>query len=213
MNFLPEEIENYANAHTKSEPDVLARLNHETWQKMIAPRMLSGHFQGRLLSMIAHMIKPKRILEIGTYTGYSAICLAEGLAEDGVLITIDINDELKWIQDKYFAMSENGFRIERHFGDALEMLHALNTPVDLVFMDADKQQYLDYYEVLMRKMKSGSYILIDNVLWSGKVLAEPHPQDLDTRVMRELNEKIVNDNRVENILLPIRDGLQLIRVK
>jgi caffeoyl-CoA O-methyltransferase len=213
MNFLPEDIESYVDAHTRSEPEVLAQLNHETWQKMIAPRMLSGHFQGRLLSMISHMIRPRRILEIGTYTGYSAICLAEGLQENGVLITIDINDELKWIQDKYFALSESGSRIERHFGDALEFLSTLNTAPDLVFMDADKQQYLRYYDLLMQIMKPGSYILIDNVLWSGKVLHEPPPHDVDTRVMRELNERIVNDPRVENVLLPVRDGLQLIRIK
>lgn len=212
MNFLPFEIERYAEEHTRQESEVLANLNHETWQKIIAPRMLSGHLQGRVLSMIAHMIRPSCILEIGTYTGYSALCLAEGLAEDGVLITIDINDELQWIQDKYFLQSPFGKKIERHFGHALEFIPTVSKQIDLVFIDADKENYLNYYEMLMEKLKPGAYILIDNVLWSGKVLQEPHPNDIETKVMRELNERIVNDDRVENVLLPVRDGLQLIRV-
>jgi caffeoyl-CoA O-methyltransferase len=213
MNFLPEDIEAYVEAHTSAESEVLQRLNHETWQKIVAPRMLSGHLQGRVLSMISHMLKPKRILEIGTYTGYSALCLAEGLSPDGVLITIDVNDELQWIQDKYFMLSPHQHKIERHFGNAMEFIPGLTVDFDLVFIDADKENYMHYYELLMKKMKSGSYILIDNVLWSGKVLHEPHPNDIETKVMKALNDHIVNDPRVENVLLPIRDGLQLIRVK
>lgn len=213
MNFLPEEIDRYAVEHSASEPELLAGLNKETWQKILAPRMLSGHFQGRLLSMISHMIRPKCILEIGTYTGYSALCLAEGLAPEGRLITIDINDELQWIQDKYFSLSEHGNKIERHFGNALEMINTMTIVPDLVFLDADKEQYLNYYDLLMKKMKSGSYLIIDNVLWSGKVLSEPHPSDIDTKVMRELNDRIASDQRVENVLLPVRDGLQLIRIR
>lgn len=212
MNFLPPEIERYAELHTRAESELLAKLNHETWQKIIAPRMLSGHLQGRVLSMISHMIKPKCIVEIGTYTGYSALCLAEGLTDDGVLITIDINDELQWIQDKYFSLSPFGKKIERHFGDALEFIPTLHQDIDLVFIDADKENYLKYYEMLVQKLKPGAHILIDNVLWSGKVLHEPHPNDIETQVMLALNERIVNDTRVENVLLPIRDGLQLIRV-
>jgi len=213
MNFLPEDIEAYVEAHTSAESEVLQRLNHETWQKIVAPRMLSGHLQGRVLSMISHMLQPKRILEIGTYTGYSALCLAEGLSPDGVLITIDVNDELQWIQDKYFMLSPHQQKIERHFGNAMEFIPRLSVDFDLVFIDADKENYMHYYEMLMKKMKSGSYILIDNVLWSGKVLHEPHPNDIETKVMKTLNDRIVNDPRVENVLLPIRDGLQLIRVK
>jgi caffeoyl-CoA O-methyltransferase len=213
MNFLPEEIESYVDAHTKAESDILAQLNRETWQKVINPRMLSGHLQGRVLSMFSHMIRPKAILEIGTYTGYSALCLAEGLKPEGMLVTIDINDELKSIQDKYFGMSPIGNKIQRHFGNALDIIPQLQIEFDLVFMDADKENYLNYYRMLMLKMHSGSYILIDNVLWSGKVLHEPHPNDLETQVMRELNQLVTEDDRVENVLMPIRDGLMVLRVK
>jgi predicted O-methyltransferase YrrM len=213
MNFLPPEIERYAELHTTAESELLSKLNHETWQKIIAPRMLSGHLQGRVLSMLSHMMRPRCIVEIGTYTGYSALCLAEGLADDGVLITIDINDELQWIQDKYFSLSPFGKKIERHFGDALGFIPTLKGAIDLVFIDADKENYLNYYEMLVEKLKPGAHILIDNVLWSGKVLHQPHPSDIETKVMQELNARIVQDERVENVLLPIRDGLQLVRIK
>jgi caffeoyl-CoA O-methyltransferase len=211
MDFLPEEIEAYVEAHTQSEPDLLAQLNNETWQKIVAPRMLSGHLQGRVLSMLSKMIRPKRILEIGTYTGYSALCLAEGLAEDGLLITIDINDELQWIQDKYFLLSPVGKKIERHFGDALELIPQLKEEFDIVFIDADKENYIRYYELLIERMKSGSYIFIDNVLWSGKVTEPTAPNDIETKVMKELNELVTNDERVENVLFPVRDGLMVLR--
>jgi caffeoyl-CoA O-methyltransferase len=211
MDFLPEEIEAYVEAHTQSEPELLAQLNNETWQKIVAPRMLSGHLQGRVLSMLSKMIRPKRILEIGTYTGYSALCLAEGLAEDGLLITIDINDELQWIQDKYFLLSPVGKKIERHFGDALELIPQLKEEFDIVFIDADKENYIRYYELLIERMKSGSYIFIDNVLWSGKVTEPTAPNDIETKVMKELNELVTNDERVENVLFPVRDGLMVLR--
>jgi caffeoyl-CoA O-methyltransferase len=211
MNFLPEEIENYVETHTKPESELLAKLNNETWQKVVAPRMLSGHFQGRVLSMLSKMIRPKRILEIGTYTGYSALCLTEGLADDGLLITIDINDELQWIQDKYFLMSPLGKKIERHFGNALTLIPELKEDFDIVFMDADKENYIHYYHLLIDRLKSGAYILIDNVLWSGKVITTPHPNDVETKVLQELNDMITKDPRVENVLLPIRDGLMVLR--
>jgi caffeoyl-CoA O-methyltransferase len=211
MDFLPEEIEAYVEAHTQSEPELLAQLNNETWQKIVAPRMLSGHLQGRVLSMLSKMIRPKRILEIGTYTGYSALCLAEGLADDGLLVTIDINDELQWIQDKYFLLSPVGKKIERHFGDALELIPQLKEEFDIVFIDADKENYIRYYELLIERMKSGSYIFIDNVLWSGKVTEPTAPNDIETKVMKELNELVTNDERVENVLFPVRDGLMVLR--
>ena len=211
MDFLPEEIEAYVEAHTQSEPELLAQLNNETWQKIVAPRMLSGHLQGRVLSMLSKMIRPKRILEIGTYTGYSALCLAEGLADDGLLVTIDINDELQWIQDKYFLLSPVGKKIERHFGDALELIPQLKEEFDIVFIDADKENYIRYYDLLIERMKSGSYIFIDNVLWSGKVTEPTAPNDIETKVMKELNELVTNDERVENVLFPVRDGLMVLR--
>ena len=212
MNFLPEQIERYVEAHTGSEPELLQQLTRETWQKVINPRMLSGHLQGRVLKMFVQMMRPKNILEIGTYTGYSALCMAEGLADDGRLITIDINDELQWIQDKYFSLSPHGQKIERHFGDARELIPSFSGDFDLVFMDADKENYLHYYELLLSRLKPGAVILIDNVLWSGKVLHEPHPNDKETRVMKELNKLVTEDTRVENVLLPIRDGLMAVRV-
>ena len=212
MNFLPEQIERYVEAHTGSEPELLQQLTRETWQKVINPRMLSGHLQGRVLKMFVQMMRAKNILEIGTYTGYSALCMAEGLSDDGRLVTIDINDELQWIQDKYFALSPHGHKIERHFGDARDLIPSFSIDFDLVFMDADKENYLHYYELLLTRLKPGAIILIDNVLWSGKVLHEPHPNDKETKVMQELNKFVTEDPRVENVLLPIRDGLMAVRV-
>jgi len=212
MNFLPEEIERYAESHTRQEPELLQQLSRETWQKVINPRMLSGHLQGRVLKMLVQMMRAKTILEIGTYTGYSALCMAEGLPEDGRLITIDINDELQWIQDKYFTLSPHGRKIERHFGDARELIPMLPLDFDLVFMDADKENYLHYYELLLTRLRPGAVILIDNVLWSGKVLHEPHPNDKETQVMKALNKRVTEDPRVENVLLPVRDGLMAVRI-
>lgn len=212
MNFLPEAIERYVELHTKPEPELLKQLSRETWQKVINPRMLSGHLQGRVLKMLVQMMRAKTILEIGTYTGYSALCMAEGLPSDGRLITIDVNDELQWIQDKYFSLSPDGHKIERRFGPALELIPTLTPDFDLVFIDADKENYLHYYEMLMQRLKPGAILLIDNVLWSGKVLLEPHPNDIETQVMKELNRHVTEDSRVENVLLPIRDGLMAVRV-
>jgi predicted O-methyltransferase YrrM len=213
MNFLPEDIERYIEEHTRVEPELLQQLHHETWQKIVNPRMLSGHVQGRALSMFSKMIRPKTILEIGTFTGYSALCLAEGLANDGLLITIDVNDELQWIQDKYFALSHYASKIQRHFGNALEVIPRLHVDFDLVFMDADKSNYMQYYEMLMARLKPGAFILIDNVLWSGKITATAQPNDEDTRVLQALNDRVNADERVENVLLSIRDGLMVLRVK
>ncbi|MFN8775444.1 MAG: O-methyltransferase [Flavobacteriales bacterium] len=211
MNFLPAEIEQYAEEHTRRGPDYLASLTRETWQKVVMPRMLSGHLQGRFLSMVSHMIRPRRILEIGTYTGYSALCLAEGLAPGGELITIDINDELQSIQDKYFAQSPHASAITRMFGDARQVLREVNLAFDLVFVDADKESYPEYYHYLMEHLPVGAFMLFDNVLWSGKVLSEPKPSDAETAALRELNAGISRDARVENVLLPLRDGLMLVR--
>jgi len=213
MNFLPEEIDKYAEAHTKKESELLYQLHRETWQKVVNPRMLSGHIQGRVLSMFSKMIRPKRILEIGTYTGYSALCLAEGLTDDGELITIDINDELIPIQKKYFAASSLGNKIKSHSGDAEQILPQLDCNFDLVFLDADKSKYLIYYEYLMTHLPSGAVILIDNVLWSGKVLKPAELDDTETRVLQKLNDLVTQDERVENVLLTIRDGLMIARKK
>lgn len=213
MNFLPEEIDKYAEAHTSKESDLLYQLHRETWQKIVNPRMLSGHIQGRVLSMLSKMIQPNRILEIGTYTGYSALCLAEGLSENGELITIDINDELIPIQQKYFAASSLGHKIKSMSGDAEQILPQLDCNFDLVFMDADKSKYLIYYEYLMTHLPAGSVILIDNVLWSGKVLTVAAAEDAETLVLQKLNHMVTQDERVDNVLLPIRDGLMVVRKK
>lgn len=213
MQFLPEAIEKYAEQHTKDETPILKELVRETWQKVVNPRMLSGHLQGRFLSFVSHMMRPEKILEIGTYTGYSAICLAEGLLPNGELITIDINDELAPIQEKYFALSPHGARIRRITGNALIIIPDLDKDFDIVFMDADKENYPAYYEMLVPAMKSGSVILIDNVLWSGKILQPAEPQDKETRALQALNDIIQKDARVENVLLPLRDGLMMVRIK
>ncbi len=211
MNFLPEKIETYVEQHTEEEPELLKQLTRETWQKVNNPRMLSGHVQGRFLSMISHLIRPKRVLEIGTYTGYSALCLAEGLAANGEIVTIDINDELRWIQDKYFTLSSSGKSIVRHFGDALELIPAMETNYDLVFIDADKENYLNYYNLLIERLPAGAVILIDNLLWSGKVVAKAEIHDEETRILQQLSAFIQSDDRVQNVLLPLRDGLMMVR--
>jgi predicted O-methyltransferase YrrM len=213
MNFLPEKIEHYTEAHTQQEPELLAQLARETWQKVVNPRMLSGHVQGRFLSMVSHMLRPKRILEIGTYTGYSALCLAEGLAADGELVTIDVNDELQWIQDKYFGLSPAGKKITRYFDNALTLLPAMDCTFDLVFMDADKENYLNYYHILIDRLPTGAVILIDNVLWSGKVTEAATTNDVETSVLQQLNTLVTTDVRVQNVLLPLRDGLMMVRKK
>lgn len=213
MNFLPEKIDNYIVKHSQQEPDILKELSRETWQKVLNPRMLSGAFQGRVLSLLSKLIRPKSILEIGTYTGYSTICLAEGLLKDGEIITIDKNEELENLQNKYFEKS--GFRkqIIQKIGDATQIIPELNEKFDLVFIDADKSNYVNYFHLIIDKMNTGGIILSDNVLWSGKVVEELQPKDVDTKVLLEYNTLLNTDNRVETVLLPIRDGLTVSRVK
>lgn len=212
--ITPLETEQYCEQHSSAESSVLAELNRETHLKVMQPRMLSGHLQGRLLSAISKMIKPQNILEIGTYTGYSAICLAEGLAENGHLTTIEVNEERKAIIQKYIQLSGNENKINLHIGSALDIVPKLNTDFDLIFVDADKENYPRYYDLAIEKLKSGGWILFDNMLWSGKVCKpEEVMRDKDTRILNALNAHIQADVRVENILLPIRDGLMLVRKK
>ncbi len=214
MNWLDEKIENYCEAHTSNESEVLKKLNRDTHANVLQPRMLSGHFQGRLLSIISKMIKPKFILEIGTYTGYSALCLAEGLAENGKLITIDINPEQEDRIVKYISEAGMENRIQFIVGDAYNIIKTLPQRFDLIFIDADKQSYPKYYEQALEKLNTGGFILLDNVLWDGKVVDETSlKKDKDTQILDSLNKFIQQDPRVENILLPIRDGLMLVRKK
>ncbi|MCA0932994.1 O-methyltransferase [Lutimonas saemankumensis] len=213
MNFLPEHIDKYAADHSQPEPKLLAELFKETWQKALVPRMISGHFQGRVLSMISKLVGPKTILEIGTYTGYSALCLAEGMIEGGTLHTIDHNEELYDFQRKYFDRSEFGKHIIQHIGEALDILPEIQGPFDLVFIDADKANYSNYFNAIIEKMNPGGVILSDNVLWSGKVTEPPKLKDEDTKALIEYNRLINQDKRVETVLLPIRDGLTISRVK
>lgn len=212
MHFISEELENYVAVHSENEPELLAKLNRETHQKILQPRMLSGHFQGRVLSMLSKIIHPKHILEIGTYTGYAALCLAEGLAENGTLDTIDVNEELVDFQKKYFDASTYKDQIFQHLGNALEIIPTLHKKFDLVFIDADKDNYINYFNIIVPMMNKGGIILSDNVLWSGKVLEELNPKDKSTKVLLEYNQLLKEDPRVETVLLPIRDGLTVSRV-
>ncbi len=213
MDFLPEKINDYVEKHSQPEPELLAKLNRETWQKMIAPRMLSGHLQGRVLSMLSKLIQPKNILEIGTYTGYSALCLAEGMQNDGELHTIDINEELYDFQRNYFDASPFGKQIFQHLGNALEIIPKLDKTFDLVFIDADKNNYPNYFEIILPKLKKGSVILSDNVLWSGKVVEELKDDDEDTKALLKYNKLLNEHPKLETVLLPIRDGLTISRVR
>ena len=213
MEFISKELDQYCTTHTSPEAEILAKLNRETHLNIMQPRMLSGHFQGRLLSMFSHMIKPKTILEIGTYTGYSALCLAEGMHPDGKLLTIDINEELNEMVSNYFRNAGQQDRILPIIGDAMTIIPEMEEEFDLVFIDADKKNYINYYNLVFDKVRSGGYIIADNMLWSGKVLETAEKLDRETKVIHEYNEMIQNDERVENILLPIRDGLMVARKK
>jgi caffeoyl-CoA O-methyltransferase len=213
MDFLPKKIDQYVVEHSEEEPKLLQQLNKETWQKVLVPRMLSGHYQGRLLAMLSKLVQPKSILEIGTYTGYSALCLAEGLDEDGILHTIDHNEELVDFQKKYFDASLFKNQIKQYVGNALDIIPKINESFDLVFIDADKSNYVNYFNLIINKMNKGGVILSDNVLWSGKVVETPDPKDIDTKALIEYNKLLKNDPRVETVLLPIRDGLTISRVK
>lgn len=213
MEFISEELAEYIGDHTSTQSEHLAALEKETWQKILIPRMLSGHVQGKFLSFISAMIRPKRILEIGTYTGYSAICLADGLSEGGVIDTLEINDELSWIQDKYWELTGVKEKINRHIGPALQTLKQLDHTYDLIFIDADKENLSNYYDICKPMLSKSGAILVDNVLWSGKVVEEVQDKDKDTKAILALNQKIHNDPEMENLLLGIRDGIMMARWK
>lgn len=212
MDFIDKHIESYAQEHSSSETSLLSELNRDTWAAVLQPRMLSGHLQGRFLSLISKLQQPKNILEIGTYTGYSALCLAEGLAKNGELHTIDINEELEDRILNYFDKSEFKNQLHLHIGNALEIIPSLKKDFDLVFIDADKENYIKYYQLLISQLKKGALIIADNVLWSGKVLEKSTDNDIDTNTLKAFNKMVQEDPRVENILLPLRDGLMLARV-
>lgn len=210
MEFIDQNIENYALAHTTKENELLSELNRNTWLKVLQPRMLSGHLQGRILSLISLLKQPKKILEIGTYTGYSALCLAEGLASGGQLITIDKNEELEDVAKTYIERSDYAQQIEIKIGDAMEIVPQLEHDFDLVFIDADKENYLNYYKALIDGLPSGAIIIADNVLWSGKVIKETAKGDIETENIKAFNDFVQEDERVNNILMPVRDGLMII---
>ena len=209
-DIVNNKIEDYIRKNSSKEPKILKDLNKETYLKVLNPRMLSGHIQGRFLSIITKLIKPKKILEIGTYTGYSAICMAEGLIENGIIHTIDINEELVSIQNKYFAKSKCNNSIIQHVGDARNIIKSINEKFDLVFLDADKENYIEYYELVIEKVRKGGLIIADNVLWTGKVVEPEKDDDELTQYLIDFNKMINEDDRVENIILPLRDGLNVI---
>lgn len=213
MDILSDALEKYISKHTSAEPEALVRLRKETFRKTTQPQMLSGAYQGRLLSLISKMVNPKTILEIGTFTGYATLCLAEGLQEDGKIVTIDRNEELMYLPKKYFEESGFSNQIEVRIGNAMEILDELDMNFDLVFIDADKSNYINYYNKLIDKTNTGGVILADNVLWYGKVMEETKANDTDTRILKEFNQIIATDERVEVVLLPVRDGISLIRKK
>jgi caffeoyl-CoA O-methyltransferase len=213
MDFLPKNINDYSENHTSPESDLLTRLNRETHAKILQSRMLSGHLQGRVLAMFSQMMRPNRILEIGTYTGYSALCLAEGLAENGKIITIDVNEELETFTRSFFDESEYAQKIDYRIGDAGEIIPTLTDTFDIVFIDADKMNYHKYYDLVFDKVRQGGFIISDNVLWSGKVadIEEGKKIDRDTQNLLNFNKMCHDDPRTENLLMPIRDGLMISR--
>lgn len=211
MHFIPEKLDNYVVAHSESEPALLQQLTRETFQKILQPRMSSGPYQGRVLSMISKLINPKSILEIGTFTGYSTLCLAEGLQQNGTIDTIDKNEELFDFQRVFFDKSECGTQIIQHLGNALEIIPKLDKTYDLVFIDADKDNYINYFNLIIDKLNTGGVILSDNVLWSGKVIETLDPKDKMTKAVLDYNTLLKEDERVETVVLPIRDGLTISR--
>ena len=210
-NFIDSKIFNYSLSKSSKEPKILNDLNRETHLKILNPRMLSGHYQGRILSLVSKIIKPKTVLEIGTYTGYSTICLSEGLDKNGNIHTIDHNEELLVIQNKYFKKAGISEKVKQYTGDATKIVKKLNLDFDLVFIDADKENYPLYFDSIIEKVKPGGVIIADNILWSGKILEKVEKEDYATKSIIEFNDKVNNDDRVETIILPIRDGLSLIR--
>jgi len=206
-------IEEYILNHTETEDVVLQELNRETNLKVLRPRMISGHYQGKIIELISKMIKPKKILEIGTYTGYSAICWAKGLANNGIIHTIEINDELENMLNKYFKKANINNKVKLYIGDALKIIPKINEAFDLAFIDADKPNYLNYYNLVFEKIKKGGYIIADNVLWDNKVITKNDKRDISTTGIKEFNNFVQNDDRVENLILNIRDGLMIVRKK
>lgn len=209
MGFVSEKIEDYVEKHSQKEPELLRILEDRTFRRVLNPRMCSGAFQGRLLSMISRLVRPSRILEIGTYTGYSALCLAEGLARDGKLITVDKNPEIEDMAREFFALSPYGKQIEMIVGDALRIIPSLEGEFDLVFIDADKINYVNYFHQVIDKISKGGVLLSDNVLWSGKVVEPLSPKDKDTRVLLEYNRILAEDTRLQTLMLPVRDGITI----
>ena len=211
MYFLPEKLDDYVVAHSENEPELLQQLTRETYQKILQPIMLSGPYQGRVLSMISKLARPKTILELGTFTGYATLCLAEGLQQDGEIHTIDISEELEDFQREYFDKSGYGENIHQHVGSAIDIIPKLNKTYDLVFIDADKPNYVNYFNLIVDRLNPGGIILSDNVLWHGKVIEPLKDKDVSTKVLLEYNTLLKNDPRIETILLPIRDGLTISR--
>ncbi|MFQ3239438.1 MAG: caffeoyl-CoA O-methyltransferase [Olleya marilimosa] len=211
MYFLPEKLDDYVVAHSQDEPELLQQLTRETYQKILQPIMLSGPYQGRVLSMISKLIRPKSVLELGTFTGYATLCLAEGLHPKGEIHTIDVNEELEDFQRKYFDKSGYGTQIHQHLGSAIDILPTLDKTFDLVFIDADKPNYVNYFHLIIDKLNSGGIILSDNVLWHGKVIEPVDAKDVSTNVVLEFNTLLKEDPRIETVLLPIRDGLTISR--
>jgi len=213
MNFLPEEIERYCVELSQDEPELLNELNRFTHNNVLQPRMLAGHLQGRVLAMLSHMIKPKVVVEIGTYTGYSALCWAEGLPTNGIVHTIEINDELETKVRSFIERSGLTDRIQLHIGKALDVIPGIREDLNLVYIDADKENYSAYYDLVINRVVTGGYIIADNVLWSGKVIEDPEKMDYETRCLFDYSNKVKADDRVENVLFPIRDGLMIARKK
>ncbi|WP_295834503.1 O-methyltransferase [uncultured Winogradskyella sp.] len=211
MHFLPEKLDEYIVSHSETEPKLLQQLTRETYQKILQPIMLSGPYQGRVLSMISKLKSPENIIELGTFTGYSTLCLAEGLAKEGTIHTIDINEELEDFQRKYFDKSSYSEQIIQHVGNALEIIPKINVMFDLVFIDADKPNYSNYFHLIIDKLNSGGIILSDNVLWHGKVIEKLDPKDKSTKAVLDYNILLKNDPRIETVVLPIRDGLTISR--
>ena len=213
MEFISKELSDYCENNTTPESEILSKLNRETHLKVVSPRMLSGHLQGRFLSFISKLQQPKLIVEIGTYTGYSALCLAEGLVKDGKLISIDVNEETSSFAKSFISKTEYANQIDLVLADAKEFVTTINKPIDLVFIDADKKNYLNYYHLIIDKIKPGGLIIADNVLWSGKITMPEKEMDRETLALHQFNQFVQQDSRVENILLPIRDGLMIVRKK
>ena len=211
MDFISEKIAEYLSQNSEKEPEILSKLNQETHQKVLQPRMLSGHIQGRFLSLISKIKSPLHILEIGTYTGYGTLCLAEGLAANGKIFTIDRNEELLKIQNKYFEKSGNRDKIVQLTGNAIDILNDLNQTFDLIFIDADKENYVKYFEIVSEKLNPNGIIISDNVLWSGKVVNRDN-NDEETNTLKKFNKTLHDDTRFETVILPLRDGISISRL-